>query len=251
MKLKTMFLAGAATAMSTLALGQARETTLTVGKDKIDAVKIEVNAPSKDVEKALQQQLATSGVKPKKGSASSYSYNDVTVSNISSDTVDVWTRVQKNGDKSVIYMAVKDQQGNYLSGSSDTATVEKVKDFLYDFARAQNYSSNDVEIGALMDSVEVDQSSFEKYNSDKARIESQIKDLQTQLQALDSGFSTSRSEMDRRKQRLDELKTTSGSSDVNTGNGKDTKKSSSKGSGTNDQKSSSAKNGGTTKQDQK
>jgi len=41
---------------SLLAMGQARETTLTVGKDKSDDVKIEVDAPSKDVEKALQQQ---------------------------------------------------------------------------------------------------------------------------------------------------------------------------------------------------
>ena len=241
MKLKTMFLAGTITAMSSLAMGQARETTLTVGKDKIDAVKIEVNAPSKDVEKALQQQLATSGVKPKKGSASSYSYNDVMVSNISQDTVDVWTRVQKSGDKSVIYMAVKDQQGNYLSGGSDSSTVEKVKDFLYDFARAQNYSSTDLEIGSLMDSVQVDQTGFEKYTSEKARIESQIKELQTQLQTLEQGFGTNRAEMDRRKQHLDQLRSSSEPGNVNSTD-KGTKKSNKSG-----EDKSSAKNGGAPK----
>jgi len=240
MKVKTMFLAGTVTAMSTLAMGQARETTLTVGKDKIDAVKIEVDAPSKDVEKALQQQLATSGVKPKKSSGS-YNYNDVSVTGISQDTVDVWTRVQKNGDKSVIYVAVKDQQGYYLSSGNDTATVEKVKDFLYDFTRAQNYSSKDLEIGMLMDSVAVDQSGYEKYTSEKAKIDNQIKELQNQSQKLEQGFSGSKAEMDRRKQRLDELKSTNTGA-VNTG--KDEKKSG-KSSGAGGDEKSSAKNDGT------
>lgn len=231
MNLKTIILAGGISAMSTLAMGQARETTLTVGKDKINAVKMEVDAPSTDVQKALQSQFSGTATKPKKGPASSYTYNDVVLPAVSQDTVDVWTRVQKNGNRSVIYMAVKDQQGNYLSGGGDSSIVEKVKDFLYDFARAQNYSSRDLEIGSLMDSVSMDQTGFEKYTSERARIEGQIRELQSQLQTMEQGFNTSRTEMERRKQRLDELRSSSETGEAG-GNAPTKGKKSKSGSGT-------------------
>jgi septal ring factor EnvC (AmiA/AmiB activator) len=123
--------------------------------------------------------------------------------------VDVWTRVQKNGNNSIIYLAVKDPQGNYLSGETDSASVDKIKDFLYDFARAQNYSSNDLEIGALIDSVQTDQTAFEQYTSERTKIETQIKELQSQLQAMEQKHTASRQEMDRRRQRLEQLTATS------------------------------------------
>lgn len=240
MKLKKIVLAGTFSAISALAMSQARETTLTLGKDKINAVKLEVNAPVKQVQAALQQQLTTAGVKGKKAPANGFAYNDVVIPAISSDTIDVWTRVQKNGNNSIIYMAVKDQQGNYMTGSdagmsggsgtrstSDSSSttiagtsaggVEKLKDFLYDFARAQNYSSRDMEIGYLMDSVQTDQSGFDKYTSDRSRIESQIKELTNQLQTIEKGHSSERQDMDRRKQRLDELRNSSETGDMNKG----------------------------------
>lgn len=206
--MKAILLAGSIVFSAHSVLAQARETTITLGKDKINAVKVEVNAPVKDVQQAITEQLSNAGVtaKPRKGPANSLTFNDVLVPSISSDTVDLWTRVQKNGNNSIIYMAVKDQQGNYISGDADTASVEKIKDFLYDFARARNYSSNDLEIGALMDSVQTDQYSFEQYSSERARIESQIKDLNSQLQQLEQKSTASRQEMDRRKQRLEQLR---------------------------------------------
>ena len=213
--MKTFLLAGSLVFVGNAVLAQAKETTITVGKDKIEAVKIEVNAPVKDVQEALSQQLASTGVKPRKGAAKSVEYNDVVVPTISQDTVDIWTRVQKNGNNSVIYLGVKDQQGNYINSNADTASVEKLKDYLYDFVRAQNYSSNDLEIGSLMDSVKIDQSSFDQYSSDKSKIESQIKELNEQLQALEQKFTASRSDIDRRKQRL-ELLSASGEGNVKT-----------------------------------
>jgi hypothetical protein len=218
MNMKVILLAGSIVFATNAVSGQARETTITLGKDKINAVKVEVNAPAKEVQQAITEQLTSAGVtaKPKKGPANSLTFNDVVVPGISSDTVDLWTRVQKNGNNSVIYMAVKDQQGNYISGDADTASVEKIKDFLYDFARARNYSSNDLEIGALMDSVQTDQTSFEQYSSERAKIESQIKELNTQLQQLEQKSTASRQDMDRRKQRLEQLRA-AGEGDVRTG----------------------------------
>jgi hypothetical protein len=208
MNMKTIFLAGSLVFAFNAASGQARETTITIGKEKVNAVKVEVNAPVKEVQSALAQQF-TSASKPKRGPYKSLTYSDVVVPSISTDTVDVWTRVQKNGNNSIIYLAVKDPQGNYLSGETDSASVDKIKDFLYDFARAQNYSSNDLEIGALIDSVQTDQTAFEQYTSERTKIETQIKELQSQLQAMEQKHTASRQEMDRRRQRLEQLTATS------------------------------------------
>jgi outer membrane murein-binding lipoprotein Lpp len=205
MNMKTILLAGSLVLTCNAVMAQARETTITLGKDKINAVKVEVNAPVKQVQDALSQQFVTTGVKPRKGSAKSVVYEDVVVPAITRDTVDIWTRVQKNGNNSIIYLGVKDQQGNYISGESDTSTVEKIKDFLYNFARAQNYSSNDLEIGSLMDSVRTDQVSFEQFTTEKSKLESQIKELTSQLQALEQKQTAARSEMEKRRQRLEQL----------------------------------------------
>jgi hypothetical protein len=205
MNMKTIFLAGSLVITCNAVFSQARETTVNFGKDKVNAVKVEVNAPAKDVQDALSKKLISAGVKPRKGTANSVSYNSVVVPEISSDTVDIWTRVQKNGNNSIIYLAVKNQQGNYISSEADTASVEKIKDFLYDFVRAQNYSSSDLEIGSLMDSVRVDKSSMEAYTTEKNRIENQIRELNDQLKQVDQKYTTGRTEMERRKQRLDLL----------------------------------------------
>jgi len=206
--MKTIFLAGSFALACSAASGQARETTITLGKEKVNAVKVEVNAPVKEVQTALAQQFSSPN-KPKKGAYKSVTYTDVVVPSISTDTVDVWTRVQKNGNNSIIYVAVQDPQGTYLSSETDSASVDKIKDFLYSFVRAQNYSSTDLEIGSLIDSVETDQTAFEQYTTEKSKIETQIKELQSQLQALEEKHTASRDEMDRRKQRLDQLMATS------------------------------------------
>lgn len=203
--MKTIFLATSLVVTCSAVFAQARETTITYGKDKVNAVKVEVNAPVKNVQDALSKQFTSTGVKPKKGSANSVVYDNVVIPAITSDTVDIWTRVQKNGNNSVIYLAVKDQQGNYISGGSDAASVEKIKDFLYDFVRAQNYSSNDLEIGSLMDSVRMDKSGFEMYSTERTKIENQIKELTAQLQAVEQKYTAAKTEMDRRQQRLEQL----------------------------------------------
>lgn len=203
--MKTIFLAGSLVVTCSAVFAQARETTISFGKDKVNAVKVEVNAPAKEVQEALSKKLSSTGVKAKKGNANSIAYSNVVIPEISSDTVDIWTRVQKNGSNSIIYLAVKNQQGNYISGEADTASVERIKEYLYDFVRVQNYSSSDLEIGSLMDSVRHDRSSLETYTAEKSKIENQIRELTSQLKEVEQKYTAGITEMERRKQRLDLL----------------------------------------------
>lgn len=185
--------------------GQARETTVTIGKEKIQAVKLEVDAPAREVQEAFHRHLGA-GASPKKAASSSFFHENVHIPAVSQDTVDVWTRVQKNGNNSVLYMGVKDAQGNYLSGERDTAVVERLKRYLYDFARAQNYNSNDIRVGALMDSVRMDESGMQARNAEKERIQNQIRELNSQLQTLEQQLNTEKEAMELRRTRLEQMR---------------------------------------------
>lgn len=193
------------TVMGFNGLSQVRETTVTLGKDKIHAVKMDLDAPAKEVQEALHKRIGASS-SPKKAASGSFYHNNVVLQGVMEDSVDVWTRVQKNGPGSTIYLGVRDASGNFINGEADSSKVDQLKKFLYEFARSQNYESKDLKIGALMDSVQMDQNGMQERSAQKTRIQNQIRELNSQLQALEQQEKADREAMEQRRTRLEQMR---------------------------------------------
>ena len=183
---------------------QVRETTISLGKEKVHAVKMDIDAPAQQVQASLHKFINPSGT-PKKAASGSFMHNDIQVKGMGDDSLDVWTRVQKNGNSSTIYLGVKDDSG-YISSERDSSKIEQFKKLLYDFAKEQNYKSKDIEIGALMDSVQMDQSGMQERASKRMQLQNQIRELNSHLQELEQQEKTNREAMESRRARLEELR---------------------------------------------
>lgn len=205
MCVRMLFVVSFFTLLGMNVFSQVRETTVTLGKEKVQAVKVDVDAPAKQVQEALHKHIGASG-SPQKAASGSFFHNNVLLQGVMDDSADVWTRVQKNGNSSTIYMGVKDADGNYLSSERDSSKLIQLKKYLYDFAKSQNYSSRDIEIGTLMDSVQTDMNGWQERMSQKTKIQNQIRELNSQLQTLEEQEKNDKEAMEQRRTRLEQLR---------------------------------------------
>ena len=94
----------------------------------------------------------------------------------------------------------------YISSERDSSKIEQLKKLLYDFAKEQNYKSKDIEIGALMNSVQMDQSGMQEKASKRMQLQNHIREMNSQLQELEQQEKTNREAMESRRARLEELR---------------------------------------------
>jgi len=184
---------------------QAREVETTIQKNKGHALRMEINEPSAKVEKALQTQLSQSGVKGTK-SKGLYQYKNIKLSPSINDSLNVYARVEPQGkDKSVVYFAAQRPSGEFITEESDPAIAKEVSKFLYDFVGTNNFNSVDYDIYTISDSVKMDETNSTKYADDRKKLEAQRDQMNKQLEDMDKTYNQTKSDADRRKQRLDEL----------------------------------------------
>jgi len=185
---------------------QVREGQITINKKKQNAMMIEVNAPSKEVEKAWAESFARNNMKSKV-SRGVYSYQDVIMPGWGTNMYDVYTRVEPLGrDRSILYISAADPNGVYVTVDGDSALTNKMADYLYDFVSTQSYSSPDLDIRNYTDSVRMDEAAEKKYATDRKNLEDQRSKLETQLSEMDRRYQQDRASWQTRKQRLDEMR---------------------------------------------
>jgi len=211
MKSKTLLTV--ALSLSALAgFSQATEVQTTMGKEKGTALRIEIDEPASKVEKAIQTQLTQTGVKPTKMKKGQYQYKNITLSPTMNDSVNVFTKVEAKGkDRSIVYFAAARPDGSFITEETDKAAAEQVKSYLYDFVGTNNLSSIDYDIYQVQDSIKMDDSSAVKYDSEKKKLQQQVEDINKQLSTMETTYTQSKADADRRKQRLQELEARKGS----------------------------------------
>lgn len=187
-------------------LAQVTESQTTINRKKQSAMTIEVNAPAKEVQKAWAESFTQNNMKGK-SSRGVYGYQNVVMPTWGTDTFNVYTRVESLGpQRSRLYLAAADREGNFITTSGDSATSNKMSAYLYDFVSQQSYSSPDLDIRNYSDSVSMDETASQKYAADKKALEDQRTKLATQIAELDRKYQQDRTGWQTRKQRLDELK---------------------------------------------
>jgi hypothetical protein len=186
---------------------QATVTSTEIDKENRQAVMIQIDQSVDVTTSALEQRLERSGLDGKTHGGVT-SYKGVTFSEIGTEKVDIYTKVEK-GDKnntSVVYLAVSKGYDNFTGGGSDNTITENVKTFLNSFVNDVNIYLSDVLIAAQMKEVETAQKEYERSLSDQKDLQKKKSDDENNITDKDKEINEKKADLDRKKEALEDLK---------------------------------------------
>lgn len=108
----------------------AREVQIKFNKLPQPALVAEYNYPASIMEAALKTRLERAGLGSGSSSKGFLTYKGVNWSEVSSDKLDVYARVDGKGEKSTVTLLLSKGYDNFISGSTDAVTMERAKTFL-------------------------------------------------------------------------------------------------------------------------
>jgi hypothetical protein len=188
MKQVKLWLTATALLSGMVMYGQASDASVMIDNENHNAVKITIDQPEKITRDALQQRLERSGLKEKSKKGVT-KYKGVTLSEISPDKVDIYTKVESGpNNSSVVYMAVSKGYNNFTTSNADSSLTENVKTFLQSFVKDAANHSADVGITDQISALNKDEKNYQNLLNEqqdlqkrKSNIEKRLTDIQTEL----------------------------------------------------------------------
>lgn len=198
-KLKILLLGSVMSLSAVMVFAQATPVSTMIEKENRNAVMIVISQPVSITTDALEQKLQRAGLKDKirKGAGS---YKGVVLSEISSDKIDLYTKVEPGpNNTSVVYMAVSKGYNNFTNSDADTAITGNVVAFLNSFVKDANNHFADVDIS---NHIKEQDKSAKKY----AKLLDEQKDLVEKKRKIDVRLAEIQTDLDAQKADLDKKK---------------------------------------------
>ena len=186
--------------------GQATEASVMIDNVNRNAVAITINQPDNITEEALQQRLEHSGLKDK-AKNNSMSFKGVVLSDISPEKLDIYTIVQKGpNNSSTVYMAVSRGYNNFISGTTDSATTQNVKNFLQSLVQDANNRHADVGISNQINDVNKDQKSYQKLLDEQSDLRKKKTNIENRLAEIQNQLDMKTTELNKKKAGVEDAK---------------------------------------------
>lgn len=186
-----------------LAIGQARDGSVMIDKENRNAVMITINQPDNITSEALNQRLQRSGLKAKTRNGLT-KYSKVTLSEISPDQLDIYTKVEKApNNSSIVYMAVSRGYNGFTAGPADSTITANVKTYLDEFVKDADYHSADVGITNQINDVNKEEKMYKRLldeqsdlNKKKTGIDNRLVEIQRELKVKEEEITKKKSELE-------------------------------------------------------
>lgn len=198
--IKILLLSSATLFTGTAMYAQARDASVMIDKENRNAVMITIDQPEKITNEALQERMERSGLKEKEKKGI-VSYKGVTLSEISPDKVDIYTKVEAGpNNSSVVYMAVSRGYDNFTNTTVDSTITQNVKTFLESFVKDAANHSADVGIKNQIKDVIKDEKNYQRLLDEqrdlqkkKLNIDNRLKEIQNELSVQEEGINKKKS----------------------------------------------------------
>jgi hypothetical protein len=164
--------------------GQARDGSLKIGNENMEAVTITTNQPVKITSEALNDRLQRSGLKakPKRGITT---YNRVILSDISPDPLDIYTKVEKAGDNSsMISMAVSRGYSEFTKNRADSTVTVRIKEYLESFVKEANHYSADADINNYINELNKEEKMYQHLLDEETDLNKRKSELDSRLNEI-------------------------------------------------------------------
>ena len=186
--------------------GQATESSVMIDNANRNAVTITIDQPDNITGDALQQRLEHSGLKdkPKNGCMS---FKGVTLAEISSEKVDIYTKVEKGpNNSSVVYMAVSRGYNNFTNSATDSAITQNIKNFLQSFVKNANDRSADVGISNRINDVNKDEKAYQKLLDEQRELQKKKSKIESRLTEIQNELDQRTTELDKKKSGVEDAR---------------------------------------------
>ena len=186
--------------------GQATEASVMIENANRKAVTITIGQPDNITEDALQLRLEHAGLKDIAKSGV-MSFKGVILSEISTEKVDIYTKVEKGpNNSSVVYMAVSRGYNNPIDDDADRAITENVKTFLLSFVKDANDRFTDVGITNQIHDVNKDQKAYQKLLDEQHDLQKKKSTIENRLADIQNELDQRTVEMNKKKLAVDDAK---------------------------------------------
>lgn len=202
-RIQVFALSAVALLSGTLAQGQAREGSFKFDKENMPSVVVNIDQPVSITSHALNQRLQQSGLKGKtrKGITT---YNRVRLREISRDTLDIYTKVEKGaGNTSTVYMAVARGFNGFTNSHANRTITVNMKKYLNAFVNDANAYSAGVNINNQLNDVNREEKAYQRLLDEQgdlmkkqSEIESRLSDIQRQLRIKDDEITKKKSDLE-------------------------------------------------------
>lgn len=203
--MKKFILAIIVTVSSITMYAQATIESIVIQKHNRNAVKLYIDQPDDITADALAAKLKRSGLNGNKKKGISI-YKGVILSEISNTKLDIYTRVEKLGVGSVVYMAASKGYDNF-AGHEDTSITNNLIAFLNNFVPDANYRSVDVDLTAQQSNIEKQEKAYQKLLDEQKDTEKKKSDAEVKLLQIQNDLTAKQVEIDKLKAEMESLKT--------------------------------------------
>lgn len=205
-QIKTVLLSVVSLLSGMFIYGQASEASVMIDNENRHAVMIPIDHPEKDAREALRLRLERSGLKEKLRNGVTR-YKGVTLSEISPDKVDIYTKVEAGpNNSSVVYMAVSRGYDNFTSSEADSNITQNVKAFLQSFIMDANNHSADIGITSQLKDISKDEKNYQQLLDEQADLKKKRSIIDSRLLEIQNDLYLKKENMDKKKISLDGAK---------------------------------------------
>lgn len=179
--------------------GQASEASVMIDKENRHAVTIVVDQPETTTRDALRMRLERSGlrVRPTDGVSK---YKGVILSEISSEKLDIYTKVEPGpNNSSVVYMAVSRGYNNFTNSRTDSSINQQVKSFLESFITDANNHSSDIGITSQMNDINKGEKDYQQLMNEQSDLQKKKSVIDNRLLEIQNTLLLKREDIDKKK----------------------------------------------------
>jgi hypothetical protein len=196
---KVILFSAAAFLTGIFSYGQARDASVMIEGENRNAVMINIQQPEKVTREALQQRLERSGLKAKQKNGIGR-YKGVTLSEISPDKVDIYTKVEPGANNSsIVYMAVSRGYNNFTNSLVDSTITQNVKTFLESFTKDAASHYADTDISNQLSDINKDDKIYQNLLDEQHDLQKKKSTIDSRLIAIEQELGTRKEMINKKK----------------------------------------------------
>jgi hypothetical protein len=209
--IKTFFVTVLALIATSPLFSQPRDVSIMIDDENHNALMISIDQPEKITGETLRQRLFRSGLKEKSKNGVTR-YLGVTLSEISPDKIDIYTRVEKGpNNSSIVYMAVGRQYSHFTTGPGDSSITENVKAFLQSLTKDADYHSADIDISNQIDDLNKYEKTYQQLLDEQRNLQKKKSTIERRLVEIGNELTMKEEQINKKKTGVEDAKIKRGS----------------------------------------
>jgi hypothetical protein len=190
---------------------QSRDVSIMIDDENRNAQMITIDQPEKITSETLQQRFFRSGLK-EKSKRGTTRYQGVTLSEISPDKVDIYTKIEKGpNNSSIVYMAVGRENNRFTTGPGDSIMTDNVKIFLQSLIKDADYHSADIDISNQIDDLNKQEKTYQQLLDEQRSLQKKKSTIERRLVEIGNELTVKEEQINKKKSGVEDAKIKRGS----------------------------------------